>query len=205
MSNPSRKERERERLRQEILEAAELEFAQSGYRDTSMNAIAGRVELAVGTLYNFFPSKDALFISLLDAKATEFFRKVEAEVHQFDCPVEKIKHILRCKNLILLENLRLFRLFADVKTERNLPPIEKEHPLFTVKIEHHLQFLAGLFQEAIDRGQVRPMPPMLLAVCLDSLTFGIVEKWERLQDLAAVEQLIADLESIFFEGVLART
>jgi AcrR family transcriptional regulator len=203
MEHLSRKERERERVRQEILEAAEEEFSQSGFRDTSMSAIAARVELSVGTLYNFFPSKDALFITLMDTKATEFLRREEEEVRKIKCPLEKIRFILRNKCKILLENLSLYRIFVDLKTEKNMPAIEKEHPLITVKLENHLRFLAGLFQEAIKAKLLRPMPPMLLAVCLDSLTFGLIEKWERVKDLVPPEQIIADLESVFLDGILA--
>jgi AcrR family transcriptional regulator len=203
MERLSRKERERERVRQEILEAAAQEFSQSGFRDTSMSAIAARVELSVGTLYNFFPSKDALFITLMDTKATEFLRREEEEVRKIKCPLEKIRFILRNKCKILLENLSLYRIFVDLKTEKNMPAIEKEHPLITVKLENHLRFLAGLFQEAIKAKLLRPMPPMLLAVCLDSLTFGLIEKWERVKDLVPPEQIIADLESVFLDGILA--
>jgi TetR/AcrR family transcriptional regulator len=199
----SRRERERERIRQEILEAAELEFAQSGFRDTNMSAIAARVELSVGTLYNFFPSKDALFITLLDTKATEFFRREEEAVHGIKCPLEKIRFILRNMCQVLLENLSLFRLFIDIKTEKNMPAIEKEHPLVTVKVENHLQFMSGLFQEAMDAKMVRPMSPRLLAVCLDSLIFGFIEHWDRLKSLGEADNLISDLETFFFDGILA--
>ena len=202
MGGLSRKERERERIRQEILEAAEQEFSQSGFRDTSMSTIAARVELSVGTLYNFFPSKDALFITLMDTKATEFLHREEEEVRKIDCPLEKIRFILRNTCKILLENLSLFRLFMDAKTEKNMPTIEKEHPLITVKLENHLRFLAGLFQEAIKAKLVRPMPPMLLAVCLESLTFGLIEKREWVKALVPPEKIIAELESVFFDGIL---
>ncbi|MBN2290302.1 MAG: helix-turn-helix transcriptional regulator [Candidatus Glassbacteria bacterium] len=203
MGRLSRRERERERIRQEILEAAEQEFSQSGFRDTIMSAIAARVELSVGTLYNFFPSKDALFITLMDTKATEFLHSEEEQVRKIKCPLEKIRFILRNTCKILLENLNFFRLIFDIKTEKNMPAIEKEHPLITVKLENHLRFMAGLFREAMEAGMVKPMPPMLLAVCLESLTFGLIEKWDHVKDLARPEKIIADLESAFLEGILA--
>ena len=203
MERLSRKERERERIRQEILQAAEEEFSQSGFRDTSMSAIAARVELSVGTLYNFFPSKDSLFITLMDTKATEFFRQEEMDLRKIKCPLEKIRFVLRNTTKILLDNLSLYRLFMDVKTEKNMPTIEKEHPLITVKLEYHLQFLAGLFQEAIKAKLVRPIPPMLLAVSLESLTFGLIEKWDRVKNLVPPETIIAELESVFLDGILA--
>ena len=57
----TRRERERQRHRKEILEAATELFIEKGYIGTTMQDIAERAEFAVGTLYRFFESKDILF------------------------------------------------------------------------------------------------------------------------------------------------
>lgn len=204
MVRMTRKERERERVRQEILDAAEHEFSLSGFRDTSMSAIAARAELSVGTLYNFFPNKDALFITLLDTRASEFFHREEEGVLKIKCPLERIRFVLRSTFRELIDNLRLFRLFMDVKLEKNMPAIEKDHPLITVKIERRLRFLAGLFEDAIGAGLVRPLSTMLLAVYLDSMTFGLIERWDRGRSFEDFEKMIDELESLFLDGILVR-
>ena len=89
MREMTRKVREKERIRQEILEAAEEEFARSGFRDTNMSAIAARVELSVGTLYNFFSSKNALFIALMEAKTDNLFNRQEEKVQDVRCPLKR--------------------------------------------------------------------------------------------------------------------
>jgi AcrR family transcriptional regulator len=45
---------------EQILDAAESVFAESGVDATSMQAIADRAESSVGSLYHFFPNKDAI-------------------------------------------------------------------------------------------------------------------------------------------------
>ncbi len=60
-----RRERERAQRRAEILAAAERVFARGGYQAATMAQIAQAAEFAVGTLYNFFPSKEALLEQLL--------------------------------------------------------------------------------------------------------------------------------------------
>jgi AcrR family transcriptional regulator len=48
-----------------IVAAARRLFDRKGYADTAMEDIAERAGLAVGTLYNYFPSKDELLLVIL--------------------------------------------------------------------------------------------------------------------------------------------
>jgi AcrR family transcriptional regulator len=57
-----RQKQERERR---ILKAAERLFARKGFAGVAMEEVAGRAGLAVGTLYNYFPSKLALLLAIL--------------------------------------------------------------------------------------------------------------------------------------------
>lgn len=52
--------------RQAILDAALALFAEKGYFGTSLREIAAAVGVRESALYNYFASKDALFIALLD-------------------------------------------------------------------------------------------------------------------------------------------
>jgi AcrR family transcriptional regulator len=62
----------RDRLREAtaaaILDAAEDVFAERGLSAAHMNEIAARAGVAVGTLYNHFKDRDALLMTLLDAR-----------------------------------------------------------------------------------------------------------------------------------------
>ena len=58
----ARQKQERERR---ILKAAEQLFARKGFAGVAMEDVAARAGLAVGTLYNYFPSKLALLLAIL--------------------------------------------------------------------------------------------------------------------------------------------
>ncbi len=60
----TRRDREREQHRIDILDAAERVFVRDGIA-TKIETIAKEAEYSVGSLYNFFPSKDELFKSVL--------------------------------------------------------------------------------------------------------------------------------------------
>ncbi len=65
MGTGERRERERQERRQEILGAARGLFWTRGFAGTTMPQVARAAELAPGTLYLYFPSKDALYAELL--------------------------------------------------------------------------------------------------------------------------------------------
>jgi AcrR family transcriptional regulator len=65
MGTGERREREKQRRRQEILRAARAIFFRHGFAGTTMPEVARSAELAPGTLYLYFPSKDALYAELL--------------------------------------------------------------------------------------------------------------------------------------------
>ncbi|HWT81517.1 MAG TPA: helix-turn-helix domain-containing protein, partial [Candidatus Methylomirabilis sp.] len=65
MGTQERRAREREERGRQILAAARQLFWKQGFSRTTMPEIAAAAELAPGTLYLYFPSKDALYIELL--------------------------------------------------------------------------------------------------------------------------------------------
>jgi AcrR family transcriptional regulator len=54
-----------------ILDAADELFAETGYEAATTNAIAARANTSIGSLYQFFPNKEAIFTALAQRYATE--------------------------------------------------------------------------------------------------------------------------------------
>jgi len=61
MSEPSSKPNPESDCRGRLIEAARQEFCRDGFRGTSVDRIAAAAGVAKQTLYNHFPSKEALF------------------------------------------------------------------------------------------------------------------------------------------------
>ena len=90
----SRRERERQTRRQEIIDAARVVFARKGFNEATLDDVAELAEFGKGTLYNYFANKEALFASVLQdsfdqlmtiaretlGKAAPFAERIEAFV-----------------------------------------------------------------------------------------------------------------------------
>jgi AcrR family transcriptional regulator len=79
MGTRERRQREADGRRKEILEAARRLFWQYGYAGTSIPQIAQAAELAPGTIYLYFPSKEALYVELLTQGYEILHQRLSAE------------------------------------------------------------------------------------------------------------------------------
>ncbi len=76
MSVKERREREEKSRLASILEAAEKVFARSGYYQSRMDDIAEEAELAKGTLYYYFKSKDEIYLALLKRESQKIHEEI---------------------------------------------------------------------------------------------------------------------------------
>jgi len=74
---PSRREREAARHRAEILDAARRLFVSRGYDGTSLQQIATEAEFSIGTLYNFFGSKQDLYFAVIEREMSDLVSLVQ--------------------------------------------------------------------------------------------------------------------------------
>jgi AcrR family transcriptional regulator len=88
-----RKERERLARRETILTAAALVFAQHGVDGATVEMVARQAEVAVGTIYLYFFSRDDLFVSLM-AERIGRLRVRYREIHARDLkPLDELRAI----------------------------------------------------------------------------------------------------------------
>lgn len=80
MGVKERRKREGSARLDAILVAAETVFTRDGYQQARMEDIAATAELAKGTLYYYFKSKDAIFARLLERESQKVFDEVRRRI-----------------------------------------------------------------------------------------------------------------------------
>lgn len=74
-------QRPKSHVRAEIVRAATALFAETGYEDTTMGAIADRSGVSTGNVYRYFEGKEALLEEVLPASfASDLRRRIRARV-----------------------------------------------------------------------------------------------------------------------------
>ncbi len=78
----------------EILKCARELFSSKGFKDTNVAEITKMAGMATGTFYNYYPSKDKLFVEILEQETAALMNRIMKSVNLDDNPVKLIKQLL---------------------------------------------------------------------------------------------------------------
>src|SRR5947209_2208293 len=83
------------RRQEEILKAAVSLFAEHGFSDTDTQVLADKLRVGKGTLYRYFPSKEALFLAAVDRVMRKLRACVDASMSGTEDPLDQIARGVR--------------------------------------------------------------------------------------------------------------
>ncbi len=122
----SKREKNKLKTRKKIIKVASEIFDEKGYEKTSINEIAKKAGLGVGTVYNYFSSKDIIFAESI-GKKFDMYREYIVDINQFsgkevtDIIMDYIKKIDKSIRLIPKQLLKeLFRITIGNKRNEKL-------------------------------------------------------------------------------------
>jgi len=114
--------RESQRLarRAHIIGVAREHFFEHGYDGTVMSAVAARLGGSKGTLWNYFPSKEALFEAVVEDTAAGIRGQIEMPTADGDDPVERLTRLARSiiDRALSPIAIAMFRLIGPVADRR---------------------------------------------------------------------------------------
>lgn len=178
----SRREKRRQTRRDAIVQVAAQYFLDHGYAGTTMSGIAGALGGSKGTLWSYFPSKEELFVAVLD-RLTEDFR---AQLSLILNPQNDLESALRrfCREFLVKvtssEGIRLYRLVLSEAVR--FPEIGRIFYDRGPKVTQ--EQLAGFLADAMERGLLLRDDPLraaqnLTGLCLaglrQNLLIGLTE------------------------------
>ena len=95
MGVKQRRAREKEGLRDEILDAARALFVKEGYESVSIRKIADKVEYATGTIYLYFRDKAEILDRICEETFARLIVRMQAIEHDSAAPLDKLRRGLR--------------------------------------------------------------------------------------------------------------
>jgi AcrR family transcriptional regulator len=138
MADPDRLRVERPERYRAILEAACAEFAQRGYERGNVNAIAERVGVGKGTLYNYVGSKEDLFLHTVEYAAGQVIAHVKTHVLPTASPRERMRQLVLADLLFMDEHQDAYMLMVSIFYGANF---------LYGKSQSYLQLAMGAYRE----------------------------------------------------------
>lgn len=161
------------RRKAEILDVAAATFARNGFAATDVQVIADRLGVGKGTVYRYFPTKEALFLAAVEAGLRELDEEIGAlfELPDLD-PVELIRWVVRAYLAFFRRRPEMAELFIQERAAFR----EHHRPLYfaTKDDEEKACHRADLLARLIAEGRVRPMPAERFFAVIGDLLYGTI-------------------------------
>jgi AcrR family transcriptional regulator len=188
-----RAQRRREQTAGALLEAARRVLAAKGYHGTKIVDIARAASVGVGTFYLYYPTKEALFLELVEQTVARLKVELDAVSDQATDPVV----ISRTRTLTFLrfaqENRELFRIvfghgasFHDVVRDCQ---------------EGFIRDLYDIIASGMQAGAYRQCDAMVWAQAVIGMSLQVVSWWIE-QDDVPIEDVAAALSDLMLHGML---
>ncbi|MCP4114297.1 MAG: TetR/AcrR family transcriptional regulator [Desulfobacteraceae bacterium] len=156
-----------EEKQKRILEAAAREFAAMGFTAANINVIAKKAGISIGSMYNYFSSKEDLFLTVNDQGYEVIAEVVNTVVAREGDIFQKIETLIRAVQKYARLHTELNQIYLDI-TSQGLSHLSR-------KLSNQLETItAGLYhrliREAQDQGIVSSdIDPFVGAFCIDNL------------------------------------
>jgi len=167
--------------REKIIHAAMKLFTDNGVQATPMSAIAEAADTGMGTIYNYFPTKEDLINEIYMYIKREQFKTLMLPVTE-ESIKKRFDHFYRSMILYFIKNPLQFRFMDQFQTS----------PILTDKTRKDGRETAAMFISMIEKGQnegiFKPIPFNELTHFLTRGVFGFIrwilnEKTPLTQDL----------------------
>jgi len=172
VSVKERRAREKEELRQGILNAARELFAREGYENVSMRKIAEKIDYSPTTIYLYFEDKDELLHSICEQTFTELVKTLENIVASTSDPIEQLRQVGRAYIEFGLSHPNHYK----VTFMRAGQPGPIEGPKFDYQGsmgEKCFLHLRSIVERCVQQGKIRPVDLDAASQALWAVVHGV--------------------------------
>ncbi|HLY73096.1 MAG TPA: TetR/AcrR family transcriptional regulator, partial [Planctomycetota bacterium] len=147
-----RRETKKEATKKKILDVSLQLFQKMGFARTTMRDVAKKVGIALGTTYNYFPTKEHIALYFFEQALDEVMERYKKE-EPADAPLEEKIFLLLS---IELEKIAPYEEFLNLIVTHAVLPTSRLHP-FSIDSQRlkmkYLDFVGGILENAKEKGE----------------------------------------------------
>ncbi len=187
--------------RRRLLDAAAAAFAEAGIEAANINDISLAAGLGKGTVYNYFPSKEALFLAVVDEACA-----LAAAGADRVPPHASTRERLRAALASDLDWVREHEPFAQVLVRESLSANSQFYPRVVEAAAPFVSKVATILRDGVSRGDVRTdLVVDELALLFTGLQeLALVQYWGSNGAWPPFDAIPDFVVKLFLEGVVPR-
>ncbi len=187
------------RRKEEILDAATACFAQLGYRLTDIQLVANQLDVAKGTIYHYFPSKEQLFLAAVDRGMRLLSAAVDGGLREIEEPFERIKCAIREYLRFFSEHPQIVVLFMHERTEFR----DRKRLTYFEHQNRRMVAWHELLAQLIADQRCRQIPVERIANVVNDVLYGTIFTNYFTGRESSFEAQAEDVLDIVFHGILS--
>jgi len=183
-----------------IAQAAKEVFAERGYQRATLEEIAQRAGMAKATIYLYYRNKDDLFLHVVEELVNLVMAATAQEATTAKPPLEKLSSMVRAKVEFYERERAFFRIYLSEKQGQEVAPKTPHKKAIREMYLQGVETLAGVLQEGIDTGVLRPMESQRFAFFLQEMMSTVLGQRLQGQTQTSVEEDAKQLLDLFLYG-----
>jgi AcrR family transcriptional regulator len=180
-----------------ILEAATRVFSARGYHHTAVDDIAAEADTSKGGIYFHFPTKQAIFLALLDRLAAMLRSRVEETMATHDQPIARAEAALQVVLETFARNRHLARLFLVESLGAG--------PEFNARMAQIRLSFAELIREQLDEavasGAIAAIDTTTTAAAWFGAVNEVVTHWALAESAGRLEDAYPTIRLLLLRGI----
>jgi len=181
-----------------IMETASKMFSRYGLRKTSLDEVARMARVAKATIYNYFGSKDKVYLEVLRREMDEVVEKISSSVGQEASPKDKLITFVKAKFRYMREAINILNLDRE-GIEKLLPTAEGiRNELF----EREVEIIRCIINEGVEKGVFHTNNTPLTATAIAHAIRGFELNWLVQESEEKIDYYLNELMAILFYGLM---
>lgn len=191
----------RERRREEILEAAVKLFAEHGYAAADTQALADSLSIGKGTLYRYFPSKEALFLAAVDRGMRQLGAAIDRSVEEIADPLDQVRAAIHAYLVFFQEHPEVVELMIQERAHFK----DRKRPTYFEHRESHMGRWQELYRGLVAAGRVRDLPSDRVHDVIGDLMYGTMFTNYVAGRRRPLREQAQDILELIFRGILSES
>jgi TetR/AcrR family fatty acid metabolism transcriptional regulator len=187
-----------EQRRNEILDAASQVFSKYGFAKTIIDQVASQANLGKGTVYQYFKSKNELFLSVGERGMDRLKDSVLMVIEEEKDPISRIEKAIRAYLSFFEQNSNMAAILMQEQSAFK-KKVQKRY------FEHyygHINKTKEIFKTAISQGLIKDINVDNAISILMGMLSGLVYMWQGEGMKYSLKSRVDVVLEIFFTGVL---
>lgn len=175
-SRTTRKEEERQRKLDEILDTALVLFARKGYAGTTIEDIADELGYAKASLYYYFPGKEAMVKALIYDAMDVAARRMDQILARSQDPIENLRDLIGYYVDDYLEKRGFFNIYHQVAHFMDSILSPEESRAMGLRMAEMNHKIIGMIRRGIEEGYYIDLDPQTLGEILMGMISGLMNQ-----------------------------